>query len=287
MKKKLFFVVAVVLCAVIGVCSFAGCGKPTAAEEFDAFREKIITVMKDNGLNTDNFKANQSAEAVNNLTKLEADYDSKNYVEKIKEIVLKDSEVKSDIEDVESARQEMYDQALSMAIVVGDGMVNNHNADTIYNTSVLIDCWWKTYMEFKSSGTLTTINTYTPATEEDCAYAGVVYLDFKSKDDYNFVMLVIWEDGRVGYRYGNNKKQFVYFDYEPVNEYAHVYISSKAGEGYISRDAQIVKDCYEVVQSQFDGLNVEDYEYLTGQKYTIDEEEWLSLCAKYFPNEVE
>ena len=181
--------------------------------------------MKGNGLNTDNFKANQSAEAVNNLTKLAADYDSKNYVEKIKEIVLKDSAVKSDIEDVESARQEMYDQALSMAIVVGDGMVNNHNADTIYNTSVLIDCWWKTYMEFKSSGTLTTINTYTPATEDDCAYAGVVYLDFKSKDDYNFVMLVIWEDGRVGYRYGNNKKQFVYFDYEPVNEYAHVYIS--------------------------------------------------------------
>ena len=138
-------------------------------------------------------------------------------------------------------------------------------------------------MEFKTSGTLTTINTYSPALGDECAYAGVVYLDYKSKDNYNFVMLITWDDGRMGYRYGNAQKQFVYFDYDPQGDYSAIYCSSNAAEGYLSQDTNVVKSCFELVKEQFGGMKVDDYKYLANQKYTIDEDEWNALCAKYFP----
>ena len=282
MKKKSFIAIAVALCALICVFSFAGCSKTTAIEEFNAFKQKVITVLSDNGV--DVVMSGQAAEESKTVVSSTAKYNSVSVVDKINEIILNDSKVKSDAQGVEEVRQEMYDQALSITLVVGDGMVNNHGADTIYNASVFVDCWWKTYMEFKTSGTLTTINTYSPELDGVCAYAGSVYLDFKSKDDYTFVMLLVWGDGRMGYRYGNAQKQFVYFDYDPQDVYTYIYCSTKLGEGYISRDTQLAKSCFELVEQQFDGMKVKDYEYLTNQKYTIDEEEWLSLCEKYFPN---
>ncbi|MDE7192213.1 MAG: hypothetical protein K2O35_07085 [Clostridia bacterium] len=281
MKKKAFITVAVALCALICVFAFVGCSKPNGAQEFSAFRQKVITVLKDNGINI--AEVNQSDESIKTIVSPTAKYDSSNVVSQIKEIVLGDGAVKSDAQRVDEVRQEMYEQALFISLVVGDGMVNNHNADTIYDTSVLVDCWWKTYMEFKISGTVTTINAYSPATEDDCAYAGVIYLDYKSKDDYTFVMLVIWEDGRMGYRYGNAQKQFAYFDYDPQGNYSEIYCSSKTGEGYTSENTELAKSCFELVKNQFDGMKVSDYEYLKAQKYTIGEEEWNALCAKYFP----
>ena len=140
-------------------------------------------------------------------------------------------------------------------------------------------------MEFKQSGTVTTVNSYSPALEDDCAYSAVIYLDYTSKDNYKFLMLLVWEDGRMGYRYGNDQKQFVYLDYDPQNNYSEIYCSAKEGEGYISRNAEVVKNCFELISNQFDGMQVNDYKYLTEQKYTIDEQEWISLCAKYFPSE--
>ncbi|MDE6372146.1 MAG: hypothetical protein K2L61_01230 [Clostridia bacterium] len=280
MKKKAFITFAVALCVLICLCSFVGCSKPTGAEEFNAFKQKIITVLNDNGMSI-----TQLNDGTANIVTPTAKYVSTNNVDKIKEFVVGDSAVKSNAQRVDEIRQEMYEQALFISLIVGDGMVNNHNADTIYDTSVLVDCWWKTYMEFKTSGTVTTINTYSPALNGECAYAGVVYLDYKSKDDYNFVMLVTWEDGRMGYRYGNSQKQFVYFDYDQQGNYSEIYCSSKAEEGYISQDTEVVKSCFELVKEQFVGMEVKDYEYLTEQKYTIDEEEWETLCAKYFPND--
>ncbi|MDE6614867.1 MAG: hypothetical protein K2K24_05095, partial [Clostridia bacterium] len=145
MKKKLFFVVAVALCVAIAEFSFAGCSRPTGVEQFNMFKKKIITVLKDNGINIADIEDNQAVEPVNTVVSL-AKYDSTNHVDKIKEIILEDSAIRSDAQNVDDARQEMYDQALTMTLVVGDGMVNNHNADTIYDISVLVDCWWKTYM---------------------------------------------------------------------------------------------------------------------------------------------
>ena len=285
MKKKFIVtIIAVALCALICAFSFAGCSKPSGVEEFSAFKQKVITVLKDNGIN---IVENQDSKTEGAKVSLTAKYVSTNSVEQMNSIVLSDSDVVSNSIRVDEVRQEMYEQALFIPLVVGDGMVNNHNADTIYNTSVLVDCWWKSYMEFKTSGTVTTINLYAPASDDDCAYAGEVYLDYTSKDDYTFLMLVVYEDGRIGYRYGNSQKQFVYLDYDPQDTYSEIYCSAKVGEGYISQDAKVVKNCFELVKSQFVDMKVDDYKYLTNQKYTIDEQEWVSLCAKYFPNEVE
>lgn len=283
MKKKLFIVVAIALCVVIGVCSFAGCSKPTGVDEFNEFKQKIVTVLKDNGINIVDTDVNQTAEPANTVVSL-AKYVSTNDVAKIKEIILEDSEYVSDAKRVEDGRQEMYEQALFLPLVIGDGLVNNHDADTIYNTSVLIDCWYKSYMEFKTSGTLTTIYCYTPTAEKAEEYSAVCYLDYKSENDYNFVMLSVDEDGRSCYTYGNEKKQFIHIEYKPQDKFNGVYVSSEVGDGYISYNEQIVGKCFEVVKSQFEGMSAKDYEYLSEQKYTIDETEWLSLCAKYFPN---
>ena len=289
MKKKLFFVVAVALCVAISAISFAGCSKISGVEEFNIFRQKIISVLKDNGINIVDVDVdvNQDDKSAGSIVSLTAKYVSTNSVDKIKEIILEDSNVKSDAQDVEDGRQEMYEQALFLPLVIGDGMVNNHNADTIYNTSVLIDCWYKSYMEFKTSGTLTTIYCYTPAADEVDAYSAVCYLDYISADNYNFVMLSVDENGSRNYTYGNDKKQFIHIECGAKDKFNAVYLSSEIGEGYISYDFQIVNKCFEVVKSQFDGMNVNDYEYLTEQKYTIDEAEWLSLCAKYFPTDAE
>ena len=285
MKKKFFVTLAVALCVlIICVFSFAGCSKPSGVDEFKAFKQKVITVLKDNGID---IVENQADTSKKTIASPMAKFVSTNSVDQMNSIVLSDSDVVSNMIRVDEVRQEMYEQALFIPLVVGDGMVNNHNADTIYNTSVLVDCWWKAYMEFKTSGTVTSINLYSPESDDDCAYAGEMYLDYTSKDDYIFVMLVVYEDGRTCYRYGNAQKQFVYLDYDPQDTYSEIYCSAKVGEGYISQDAQVVKDCFELVKNQFDGMKVDDYKYLTNQKYTIDEQEWLSLGAKYFPNEVE
>ncbi len=283
MKKKLIVTLALALCVLICAFSFVGCSKPSGAEEFNAFKQKVVNVLKDNGVNI--VEVNQSNESVNTTVSPMAKDISTSSVDQINEIVIGDVEVKSDSKGVEMARQEMYEQSLYIPLIVGDGMVNNHNSNTMYNTSVLVDCSWKTYMEFMQSGTVTTVNSYSPALEDDCAYSAVINLDYTSKDNYKFLMLLVWEDGRMGYRYGNDQKQFVYLDYDPQNNYSEIYCSAKEGEGYISRNAEVVKNCFELISNQFDGMQVNDYKYLTEQKYTIDEQEWISLCAKYFPSE--
>ncbi len=283
MKKKLIVTLALALCVLICAFSFVGCSKPSGAEEFNAFKQKVVNVLKDNGVNI--VEVNQSNESVNTTVSPMAKDISTSSVDQINEIVIGDVEVKSDSKGVEMARQEMYEQSLYIPLIVGDGMVNNHNSNTMYNTSVLVDCSWKTYMEFMQSGTVTTVNSYSPALEDDCAYSAVINLDYTSKDNYKFLMLLVWEDGRMGYRYGNDQKQFVYLDYDPQNNYSEIYCSAKEGEGYISRNAEVVKNCFELISNQFDGMQVNDYKYLTEQKYTIDEQEWIYLCAKYFPSE--
>ena len=195
MKKKFIVTLALALCVLICAISFVGCSKPSGAEEFNAFKQKVINVLKDNGVNVVEVK---SYESVNTTVSPMAKDITMSSVDQINEIVIGDVEVKSDSKGVEMARQEMYEQSLYIPLIVGDGMVNNHNSNTMYNTSVLVDCSWKTYMEFKQSGTVTTVNSYSPALEDDCAYSAVIYLDYTSKDNYKFLMLLVWEDGRIG-----------------------------------------------------------------------------------------
>ena len=283
MKKKLIVTLALALCVLICAFSFAGCSKPSGTEEYNAFKQKVVNVLKDNGIDV---VEKQADETVGTIVSPTAFYVSTNIADQMKELILGDNEVVSAVGIVDQVRQEMYEQALLIPLIVGDGMVNNHNADTIYNTSVFIDSWWECYMEFKASGTVTTINTYTPAYGGDSEYSAGVYLDYKSKDNYNFVMLLVWGNGKMGYRYGNSQKQFVYLDYDPQDvDNSQIFFSSKAGEGYISIDTQVLNGCFELVENQFDGMKVEDFNYLTEPTYTFNTQEWTALCAKYFPSE--
>ena len=78
MKKKAYITVAVALCALICVFAFVGCSKPSGAEEFSAFRQKVITVLKDNGVNIADVA--QSDESVKTIVSPTAKYDSTNGV---------------------------------------------------------------------------------------------------------------------------------------------------------------------------------------------------------------
>ena len=85
MKKKLIVTLALALCVLICAFSFVGCSKPSGAEEFNAFKQKVVNVLKDNGVNVVEVK---SYESVNTTVSPMAKDISTSSVDQINEIVI-------------------------------------------------------------------------------------------------------------------------------------------------------------------------------------------------------
>lgn len=281
MRKKLFLTLSALICVLVFAFSFTACFLISGVEEFNAFKKKIISVMNDNGSNIQvNLPSEVNSGTISNMAK----YVKDSKIADMKKLVMEDKDVISDVKYVKGGRRDMYEQALLFPLIIGDSLANNHDASTIYNTGVFIKDI-ATYMELKQSGQLITVEAYIPSTEEDGAYGGTIFLDYKSASDYTFVMLVMFGDGEYGYRFGNAKKEYCYIDYSLDGGY-EVCVSSNADEGYISRDSEVVKKCFQLVQSQFDGLSIDDYNRLVDSKrYTMEEEEFYSLAKKYVGQE--
>ena len=84
MKKKLIVTLALALCVLICAFSFVGCSKLSGAEEFSEFKQKVVNVLKDNGVNI--VEVNQSNESVNTTVSPMAKDISTSSVDQINEI---------------------------------------------------------------------------------------------------------------------------------------------------------------------------------------------------------
>lgn len=299
MKTKSRFTVFAIVCAVVCACLFglAACGngsdgtdKASKNAEFVEYRNKIVSILKDNGVYVNDFSDGEQAEkevkngAAPVGSKHGAEVRQQDGNRNIAEAVSSDGGRTDSIESIISMRDDLFEQSLFSSLYIGDALISYHKRKSFYDIPVKLGFSTRQYAKIVKRDGKDTVYVYSPAGSmfDDKDIYITASVDFKSAEEYSYTFLQFTEDISYAlYVHGNSAKEFYcvsYSENDPGNNY--LYYAPDNGKGWMS--CVLVKECLDGVRAQFDAVNARDVASTEQYKFEITEKQQEELAEKYF-----
>ncbi len=294
MKKKNLLALLSVILAAVCLFALAACNNNDNDDksfnniEFSEYREKVISVLKDNDIFVndigENGKTKRSAVS-SDASAAPAAYPEN--ADSIHDIIMSGNPI-SDYESVKSDRDSIFEQSLYISLIIGDALSNYHNVTSFYNIPVYFEIW-NQYFEIVKKGNSDLVRVYTPANESNEDTVLTMELRYNSVSDYSFTCIQI-EGAQTIYAYGNSAKRYVRItkdirsDLQGVD--SGIYYIPSDGEGYIVTDADVVDRCYNMIKDETETIDKKPIIDIKDKvKYTVTSAQGTQTMSKYFGND--
>lgn len=290
-KKKIAVTLLSAVFTVAGVAGLTACSgnggggggtvdKASQNPDFVAYRKKVVTVLKDNDMFVNDFD-NPSAEAsAQHPTAQAAAYPE--HSSAIRDIII-NANPEEDVEAVKSDRNSIFEQTLSISLVIGDALSNYYDEKNFYDIPVYFE-EYDQYFEVVKNGDNDLVRCYTPATEYQSASVLTMELVYKSGDDYSFTCMQIWDDQQI-YCYGNSQKEYILLcrDQSGKNNNNFIRYMPDESAGYYCTSETAVNECYDLVKDAVEAVDPAPIETLkTRVRYSFNQGQSRTVTEKYF-----
>lgn len=277
MKKKLCTIFISVILLFVFALTLVACNgdkdvdKANNNKNFVAYRKKIVTVLKDNGIFVNDLDSpSKSTRALSSANiAYAADEKAQNDISAFDEILAK-PEYAVEKADYEFSLRQAFGMSLKMSLCLGDGISNYFNETSFFDIPVGMS---GSYGSVSQEGDVSKVRYYTPNAEQDIYEK--IDLDFKSASDYSFNSLSL-NTGTL-YTRGNSKKQFVM-----MSETGVIY-SPDGNSFYYTDDASVVAECFALIDNS--ELSVVESEFTAlkdNVRYSFTDAQVSALMEKYF-----
>ncbi len=284
MKKKVIFITIILAVIIASVALLAACNptqttedKSFANAEFVGFRQKIVKVLKDNGIFVNDLDAKHKNTAMPSGDNKFSLMSAKAELSDFDKIMVKPEFVASS-EDYDFAIKQVFGVSMKMSLCLGDGISNYFGETSFFDIPVKIG---DSYMSVSEDGNVNTVRAYSPY---ESGYGDIfdkIVLEFQSDKEYTFTSLSLG-NGSAMFASGNSDKQFILINKLNESESEIIY-SPNGREFYFSNKQTEFEACLNVVGDEAFSVDKDKfYSNKNHVRYEFSEEQNQALTDKYF-----
>ncbi|MCM1546662.1 MAG: hypothetical protein NC033_06490 [Clostridiales bacterium] len=252
--------------------------KSSRNADFVAYRKKVVSVLKDNGIFVNDLDGASSRQA-SVPTAVTASYtENKSQIAQI----IEDANATEDYQSAKDQRDSIFEQSFYISLVIGDALSNVYGVQFFYDIPVYFDAWGQ-YFEVVKSGDKDLVRCYAPAQDGNSESVLTMELDYKSAGDYSFTAMQIWDDQKI-YAYGNSQKEYFMVCRDTgANNNNFMHYMPQDGVGYFCNDESAVSQCYELIKGEVEALDSAPIVALKDRnQYSFTEKQAQDALDKYF-----
>lgn len=250
-------------------------------KDFVAYRHKIISILRDNGMRVNDVEGKSAAMSAKSARPSAfSDRESD-----IADAVISDPNKTDSMESIRNMRDDLFEQSFYISLIIGEALSVHFKAPAFYDIPVKVELWDQ-YFKVVKSGNKDVVYCFSPSFGEqyENGMFVVASVDFKSDGDYSYTFLQFDEllDTAL-YVHGNSDKQFYAVSVDSINaNNNYIYYAPNDGEGWASDNAQSAHDCFEYVRDEFVGYSAAEFRALADCEYSLNERQYESISEKYF-----